>query len=946
MALPLYLQQFKSAGIYRVVFDKSQMPAQVAPTEILRLVVGFSEVGPFNVPVYIRNVTEFRTYFGNISKKLEKRGVWFHRLAMQALASGPILCLNLKKFENEEVDAYTMDTNVQLTTSSNTSSTLLEKVHVKVLDIYDKTRFWTLDADKLNDLKGKDGKLDKYINIAATDDSSNVATYIIRKANGSIVSGYNITLSDWYADGIDVFPEYLENYRSTLVSDYMAEVFVFNGKFTKEQVLASNSLKRFFDLNGDDLVLRPYIKDTYGNKIDTLVELFKDETSGAIGRYVGSLIPYMVNKQGAYISLDILFNQDQHLHKLMMSLNTDLLETIAEEGKPNFIDLSGNYQLIDKYDDVFGSSPTKVFSVLGNTGIKPLKSSYSFSNTVVQNPTSFEAKETYVSGDFYVTFGENIITLKDCDDDTNVVTISCEADEFDDLKKKFASAITNRVTKTTPVKDYYGKKIVNVIKNIKQESSTKDVVEYTIPNIDSFTVLMSDIQTVIVPKEDAEETETGLYDASVYEVPMGTYTIDSNNIISTTQKDDTLFSLLLVGDKLLGTNEYVYVISKEKTETGFEITLTGTPYTTANNYIILMNSCLTQENGKLSLNVVEGYKYETYKQPASTTQVDKLQWQKDILSVLNDKGIRTALLSKSDIEYRYIVDTFESYVDTEVKSVLSNLAKDRQSAFAILNFPAVQTFVKCSIASFTDANGLFNVEYVVKGCNPKKPHIKEFSLPTEISGASFCAFYTPLKFSDGYVDSIVPSAGLVSNLFMYKYSARQPYYIVAGPNYGAITASGLVGPDYNYSQDELHIIEPYGVNCMVYRPNFGTFINANQTAKQTPLSALSRVNVRELVIYLQDAVNEVLQAYQWEFNNPSTRRAILDRANSICESVQRNGGLQTYRNIMDESNNTAEVIDNEMAILSTYIEPGFGCGKMVHELTIYRTGQLSSVVFD
>ena len=176
--------------------------------------------------------------------------------------------------------------------------------------------------------------------------------------------------------------------------------------------------------------------------------------------------------------------------------------------------------------------------------------------------------------------------------------------------------------------------------------------------------------------------------------------------------------------------------------------------------------------------------------------------------------------------------------------------------------------------------------------------------------------------------------------------SRQPYYIVAGPNYGRIVASGLVGPDYRYSMDELQIIEPFGVNVMVYRPNFGTFINANQTAKQTPVSALSKVHVRELVIYLQDEIEKVLQAYQWEFNNQRTRNAILDKANNICELIMANGGLQAYRNIMDESNNTPEIIDNEMAILSTHIEPGMGCGKMVQELTLYRTGQMKAAISD
>ena len=49
---------------------------------------------------------------------------------------------------------------------------------------------------------------------------------------------------------------------------------------------------------------------------------------------------------------------------------------------------------------------------------------------------------------------------------------------------------------------------------------------------------------------------------------------------------------------------------------------------------------------------------------------------------------------------------------------------------------------------------------------------------------------------------------------------------------------------------------------------------------------------------------------------------------------------------MDESNNTPEIIDNEMAILSTHIEPGMGCGKMIHAPTLYKTGQMSSNIIE
>ena len=136
------------------------------------------------------------------------------------------------------------------------------------------------------------------------------------------------------------------------------------------------------------------------------------------------------------------------------------------------------------------------------------------------------------------------------------------------------------------------------------------------------------------------------------------------------------------------------------------------------------------------------------------------------------------------------------------------------------------------------------------------------------------------------------------------------------------------------------------MNAMVYKPGFGTFINSNQTAKQTPVSALSKVNIRELVIYLQDEIEKVLQQYQWEFNNTITRNAILDKANTICGRVATNGGIESYLNVMDESNNTDEIIENEMAVLSTSIEPGFGCGKMVQELTLYRRGTMKAIIRD
>lgn len=704
MAIPVQFQQFKSAGIYRVVYDRSTVLGTDA--ELLRLVVGYSPKGPFNTPVYIKSVSDFKAMFGGISKALEKRGCFFHRTCIHALEAGPILALNLKPFSTESVGCAAIGDD-----GIDTGDPKL------VTEIYDTTRFWKLEPEKLNDEKS-------YFHIAATNSKETSTSIIVRKPADSKVAAYNISVADWYNAYNLVIPDFLVGSEDKLMKDFFTEVYVFKGQFTPD-IIKAGALTTYFDIayykdsdgvkyygdvtevggkkykvadveggvvkeNAKELTplipasvsVKKTIKNAFGKDIDALDALFNDNASGALAHYVGTLIPELVDPNSGYISIDVLMNEDSDITNLMASLDDSML--FDESGDPKV-------------------------SVMTN---------------------SFASKNT------------------------------------DDL---------------TPI-------------------------------------------------------------------------------------------------------------------------------------------------------YLEGFTYLSSK-PEDATVAKKVEWQNKILGVISEyEGLRNGLLSQAEIDYRYIVDSFETYPtpSVELKSQLSYLAKSKELCFTILNYPSVRAMVSAGLAT----NGVFDVNKAVKS----------LLLPTESNGASFCAFYTPLKFSDGYIDTIVPSAGLVSNLFMGKYNGRFAYSIVAGPNYGNISYQQLVGPDYHYSQEELHVIEPYGVNCMIYRPTFGTFINANQTAKQTPKSALSSINVRELVIYLQSEIGKVLQSYQWEFNNPVTRNAIKTKADIICAQAKANGGIQQFLNVMDESNNTPDIIDNEMCVLSTHIEPGRGMGKMIHELTIYRTGGMTAVL--
>ena len=876
MALPNYLAQIKSSGIYRFVWDKSEIAG--VPAEILRLVVGYSEKGPFNTPVYISSKAEFKSIFGDVSKKLEKRGVFFHRMALQCLDKGPIIALNLKKFEIETVEAA----------SFNVATGSIVPEDVKVEQIYDTTRFWKLDPEAIlsattdNSLEGKE-----YISLTSADSIETSCSVFMR---GYKPTGYDVTVANWYASIGEDVPDYFygpngENWASSLlVSDFFAEMYVFRGEFTKA-LCASEPLNRYFDIDTTgNPVLKDYIEDSFGNKLDTLSALAADESSNFINVYTGCLLPYFKNQSGAYISLDLLFNGDNSKHNMMMNLNSDLL---------------------------FGGD-IKINELVTNGWL----STATFGTTLVKN------EKTYTPELSYTVLTE--VTGTDAEGKDIIEPVTAKDSEGNDITDVYyISSIDGYSTSTTTETNdpLYDPDF------IIYEGSIDTNVDYT----DIEVKYVSTDKPLFFDRLGFEKGDrTVLYYGKV----------GAEYVLSEKVEDFGETPLEPV-------KEVICTVTAVSKDSMAVVSVTGEEYTYNQGSVVKKcNHFASITNHNLRPIYFEGYTYN-YTGPKAGVARDKgkLDWHKYLLSALTEyKGIRTGLTSRKDIDYRYIVDTFEGLVDAELHSELSLIAKEKDNAVAFLNFPSMKTFKTCTYSSFTDDKGKLQIKYIKEGANKLKAPSVLFSLASEVNGASFASYNTPVIFSDGTVKTEVPSAALVSNDFMDKYLTREPYYVVAGPKFGRIIATGMIGPDYNFTRADLDILEPMGVNCMIYVPRIGTYIGSNQTAKQNPVSALSSLNVRELVIYLQDQIEALLQDYQWEFNTPYLRDLIKAKADTICERVKNNGGIYEYLNVCDESNNTDDVIDREMFVLSTSIEPGRGAGKMVHELTIYRKGGMQSLI--
>ena len=147
MALSPQLQQFKSSGVYRLEFDKSQTVN--IPAETIRLVVGHSKKGPYNTPVFVEDTETFIQIFGSIDKNLERKGMYFHRSAIETLSRGPIIALNLTSANDTDKSYW-----VSPTTNGSEQGNGAIDGDTLYKDIFNRDKFWIPEDEKLLNIAG------------------------------------------------------------------------------------------------------------------------------------------------------------------------------------------------------------------------------------------------------------------------------------------------------------------------------------------------------------------------------------------------------------------------------------------------------------------------------------------------------------------------------------------------------------------------------------------------------------------------------------------------------------------------------------------------------------------------------------------------------------------------------------------------------------------------
>ena len=164
----------------------------------------------------------------------------------------------------------------------------------------------------------------------------------------------------------------------------------------------------------------------------------------------------------------------------------------------------------------------------------------------------------------------------------------------------------------------------------------------------------------------------------------------------------------------------------------------------------------------------------------------------------------------------------------------------------------------------------------------------------------------------------VPASTLIPAVYAFNDNSTEAWFAPAGFNRGGL--STVVRAERKLTQGDRDTLYQGNVNPIATFPNQGVVVFGQKTL-QKKASALDRVNVRRLLITVKDYISQIADNLVFEQNTIATRNSFLSQVNPYLTSVQQRQGLYAFKVVMDDSNNTADVIDRNQLVGQIYLQP-------------------------
>jgi len=181
----------------------------------------------------------------------------------------------------------------------------------------------------------------------------------------------------------------------------------------------------------------------------------------------------------------------------------------------------------------------------------------------------------------------------------------------------------------------------------------------------------------------------------------------------------------------------------------------------------------------------------------------------------------------------------------------------------------------------------------------------------------------------------VPASTIMAGVYAFNDNVSAEWFAPAGLNRGGL--GGVIQAERKLSPTNRDNLYAGKVNPIATFPNVGVTAFGQKTLQQKA-SALDRINVRRLLIALKRYIGNVSKTLVFEQNTTVTRNRFLSQVTPYLESVQQQQGLYAFKVVMDETNNTADVIDRNQLVGQIYLQPTRTAEFILLDFNILPTG--------
>lgn len=180
----------------------------------------------------------------------------------------------------------------------------------------------------------------------------------------------------------------------------------------------------------------------------------------------------------------------------------------------------------------------------------------------------------------------------------------------------------------------------------------------------------------------------------------------------------------------------------------------------------------------------------------------------------------------------------------------------------------------------------------------------------------------------------VPPSVIIPGVLAFNDKVGEQWFAPAGLNRGGLAVNDVY---VRLNRNDIDTLYDGRVNPIATIPNIGFAVWGQKTLQAKP-SALDRINVRRLLIALKKFIASASQYLVFEQNTSATRNRFLNIVNPYMESVQQRQGIYAFKVVMDDTNNTPDLIDRNIMYGQIYLQPTRTAEFIIIDFNILPTG--------